>query len=305
MKKQIVCLTAFAWLSMSVVCAAQTGADKSDVAAQLLGTWKLIAMEAQAAGGEITYPYGRDAVGYITYDAGGRMSVHITRTDRPRVNRQSAPEEKSKAFDGYIAYFGTYEIDERNGVVIHHMEGNLTSSLTGTDYIRYYEFDGDKLILIPTQKTDGKLTPKAPWRLRLTWQHLPDAGARAVADRQVEAEVMKVLDEYMAAWNRQDMAAWERTFHFPHHRLASGKMSVLERPGLQDAAKVWAAIPGWHHSQWERRRIVHASADKVHVDTMFARYRADGSKIGSYESLYILTKEDGRWGVKLRSSFAQ
>jgi hypothetical protein len=123
---------------------------------------------------------------------------------------------------------------------------------------------------------------------------------------RIEAEVMKVLDEYMSAWNRKDLAAWERTFQFPHYRLASGKMSVLERPGLQDAARVWgSAGSDWHHSRWDRRRIVHVSADKVHVDTKFTRCRADGSVIGTFESLYIVTKEEGRWGVKMRSSFAQ
>ena len=123
---------------------------------------------------------------------------------------------------------------------------------------------------------------------------------------QIEGEVRKLLDDYMAAWNRKDLPAWERTFQFPHYRLASGKMAVLERAGLQDAAKVWAgAGSDWHHSAWDRRSIIHASDDKVHVDTRFTRYRADGTRIGSYDSLYILTKENGRWGVKLRSSFAQ
>ena len=124
-------------------------------------------------------------------------------------------------------------------------------------------------------------------------------------DSALETAAMKTLDEYMAAWNKKDLEAWERTFHFPHYRLASGRMSVLEKPGMQDAARLWQAITDWHHSRWDRRRIVHAAADKIHVDTKFTRYRADGSRIGSYESLYILTKEDGRWGVKLRSSFAQ
>jgi hypothetical protein len=125
-------------------------------------------------------------------------------------------------------------------------------------------------------------------------------------DQMVEAAAMKLLDEYMAAWNKRDMEAWERTFQFPHYRLASGKMSVLDHAGLQDARQLWATMDrvGWHHSTWDRRRIVSAAADKVHVDTQFTRYRADGSRIGVYESLYILTKEDGRWGVKLRSSFA-
>ena len=121
----------------------------------------------------------------------------------------------------------------------------------------------------------------------------------------IETEVTRTLDDYMSAWNRKDMAAWERTFHFPHYRLASGKMSVLDRPGLQDASKVWASAGSdWHHSRWDRRRIIHSSPEKVHVDTKFTRCRADGSVIGSFESLYILTKENGQWGVKLRSSFA-
>jgi len=122
----------------------------------------------------------------------------------------------------------------------------------------------------------------------------------------IETEVMRLLDDYMTAWNRKDLAAWERTFHFPHYRLASGKMNVLDGPGLQDATRIWTSVgSGWHHSRWDRRRFVHTSADKVHVDTKFTRCRADGSVIGSFESLYIVTKEDGRWGVKMRSSFAQ
>ncbi|MFY9609337.1 MAG: hypothetical protein WAU45_12080 [Blastocatellia bacterium] len=125
-------------------------------------------------------------------------------------------------------------------------------------------------------------------------------------DSKIGAEVMRTLDDYMSAWNRKDLAAWELTFQFPHYRLASGKMTVLDRPGLQDAARVWASVGSdWHHSKWDRRRIISASPDKVHVDTKFSRYRADDTRIGTYESLYILTKENGRWGVKLRSSYAQ
>src|SRR5215472_17340254 len=45
-------------------------------------------------------------------------------------------------------------------------------------------------------------------------------------DPKLEAEMTRLLDEYMSAWNRKDLAAWESTFHFPLYRLASGKMSV-------------------------------------------------------------------------------
>jgi hypothetical protein len=33
-------------------------------------------------------------------------------------------------------------------------------------------------------------------------------------------------------------------------------------------------------------------------DTRFTRYRADGSVIGGFNSIYVVTREDGHWGVK-------
>jgi hypothetical protein len=126
-------------------------------------------------------------------------------------------------------------------------------------------------------------------------------------DPKVKAEVMTVLDKYLNTFNARDLAGWEKTYQFPHYRLASGKMSVLDRAGLRDSTQVFGALvsQGWHHSRWAHRNVVHASADKVHVDTQFIRYRADGTPIGSYESLYVLTRENGTWGVKLRSSYAE
>lgn len=126
-------------------------------------------------------------------------------------------------------------------------------------------------------------------------------------DPQVKTEVFKVLDRYMEAFNAKDLPGWESTYQFPHYRLAGGKMSVLEKAGLRDSGKVFGELQkiGWDHSKWDHRNVVQASRDKIHVDTRFSRYRKDGSLIGHYESLYILTKENGRWGVKFRSSYAE
>jgi hypothetical protein len=73
---------------------------------------------------------------------------------------------------GYMAYFGTYEINEKDGVVIHHMEGNTNPGLTGTDYIRYYDFDGDILTLTATNLVNGKLAPKSARSIRVIWRRV-------------------------------------------------------------------------------------------------------------------------------------
>ena len=127
----------------------------------------------------------------------------------------------------------------------------------------------------------------------------------ANSDPAVEAAVMQVLKDFMDAVNRLDVVAIEQTLHFPHYRLASGRMTVLDRPGQRTVVQDRELLgPEWDHSQWGRLRIIHSSSDKVHVDTLFTRYRKDGSIIGSFESLYVVTKEQGRWGIKLRSSMA-
>lgn len=125
---------------------------------------------------------------------------------------------------------------------------------------------------------------------------------------EIREAVMKVLDEYMEPFNgveTLDMEVWERSIHFPHYRLASGEMMIQHGPGEFSLEALKRALgEEWHHSKWRKKSIVHLSESNVHVDTSFARFRKDGSVIASYDSLYILTKEDGRWGVKMRSSMA-
>ena len=125
-------------------------------------------------------------------------------------------------------------------------------------------------------------------------------------DAEAEAAAMKVLDDFMTAFNARDVAAFEAVLHFPHYRIASGNVSVLQDPKTLPELfeRFVAAMPAWDHSAWARREVIHSGPDKVHIDTRFTRYQADGSVLASYDSLYILTKQSGRWGVLARSSFA-
>ena len=126
----------------------------------------------------------------------------------------------------------------------------------------------------------------------------------AAAHADAIAAAQRCLDDFMAAFNARDLAAFERTFNFPSIRLASNTLAIIE-PGYHKAEMFErGALKDWHHSAWERRNVIHAGADKVHLDTRFTRYRADGSIIGAFDSIYVVTCENGHWGIKARSSFA-
>jgi len=116
------------------------------------------------------------------------------------------------------------------------------------------------------------------------------------------------LDGFMAAFNRQDAEAIRtRWFHFPHVRFHSGKVTVMPAP--EDYHNlVWARgdqTAVWGHSAWDYQEVIDAGPEKVHFRVQFTRYRADGSAIGSYKSLYIVILRAGRWAIQARSSWAE
>jgi hypothetical protein len=115
---------------------------------------------------------------------------------------------------------------------------------------------------------------------------------------------LTVLDRHFAALNAGDAAALADTLHFPHHRLAGIRMQVWERPDTYLDDFLARAGEGWHHSEWDFRNVIAASEDKVHFDVQFTRYRADGSSLGSYRALWVISRMDGRWAAQLRSTFA-
>lgn len=126
-----------------------------------------------------------------------------------------------------------------------------------------------------------------------------------VPDEAAIAAAMAVMDRFMAALNARDEAALQATLHFPHYRLAAEGMQVFERPEDYTLAAFFArAGDGWARSAWDFRRVIAAGPGKVHLDVQFTRYRADGSVLGAFRSLYVLARREGRWGIALRSTFA-
>jgi hypothetical protein len=121
---------------------------------------------------------------------------------------------------------------------------------------------------------------------------------------QAVAAATRCLDDFMTSFNARDLEAHDATFNFPSVRLASNTMVILQAGGRSPEMFERGALAEWDHSAWERREVIHAGPDKVHFDTRFTRYRKDGSVIGGFNSLYVVTCEDGHWGVKARSSYA-
>jgi len=119
------------------------------MAERLVGTWRLLSCELRTADGRVSYPFGRDPVGYIMYSEDGYMSVAFMSANRPRFAvgdiLGGTTEEKVTAAETYISYCGKYEI--QGNKVIHHIEVSLFPNWIGVDQERIFEFEGDRLSL--------------------------------------------------------------------------------------------------------------------------------------------------------------
>jgi hypothetical protein len=118
---------------------------------ELLGTWKLVSAEYKRASGEVLEIYGANPMGQLTYDANGNMSIQIMRQGRPKFavadRLGGTPDEKKAALEGYLAYFGTFTINQEKQSVTHHIQGSLLPNWVGVDQERFFEVSGDQLTL--------------------------------------------------------------------------------------------------------------------------------------------------------------
>src|SRR3954468_18244781 len=125
--------------------AAQTPATNSHSDRErFVGTYSLVTTEVKDANGKWTQTPNFNSIGYITYSDGGHMGVHIMPKVRARfAAAQPTPEEAQKALQGYTAYFGSFNVDDKDKVVVHHRVGQINPG-GDVDARRFYEFVTDQ-----------------------------------------------------------------------------------------------------------------------------------------------------------------
>jgi Lipocalin-like domain len=139
-------LLATCWLAQSSSLAAPT-------VAQLVGTWRVVSVEVTTKDGTVKPDdrFGPHARGYIMYEPDGHMCAEVMNPDRPAWKNPDKPtkEEKITAFDGFIAYCGTYKLDAEHSTVMHYPEVAWNPPYVGSTQPRPFRIEGKRLIITP------------------------------------------------------------------------------------------------------------------------------------------------------------
>ena len=127
----------------------------------LVGTWQLQSRKDRTPSGEprVDGSLGEDPVALLYYDSSGHFAAQFMKRDRASVQVDVTPagRNNTRAIGGYDAYFGSYTVDDGQGVVTQTLVGALSPENVGHTVTRAMRVVGDTLTIeLETATAEGE-----------------------------------------------------------------------------------------------------------------------------------------------------
>lgn len=142
----------FVGSSPAEVHRARSADAKAKVAHQLAGSWQLVSFTLRSTDGTPSYPYGKDAVGKLTYTRDGNQWA--------TVGRRGA----SKNLPDALWYTGTFDINLKRRTIIHHVKYSNISAWERTDLVRGFKLRDSRLTLTVAPTSPAGQTGVLKWK---------------------------------------------------------------------------------------------------------------------------------------------
>jgi len=140
----------------------------ADDRAKLIGIWKLLSFENEFKDGSPRRPmYGQHPTGYIIFTGEGRMAAIIEGEGR---RAATTDEERAALLRTMFAYTGTYRLEGDKWVTKVDVAWN--PAWDGTDQVRYYKLDGDRLEVTSMWQPTPNLPGAPVTRGVLMWERV-------------------------------------------------------------------------------------------------------------------------------------
>ena len=112
-----------------------------------------------------------------------------------------------------------------------------------------------------------------------------------------------MIDRFVETFNSRDKDAWADSLHYPHVRPSPrGPSRVSPSASAYASAFSYDRIlaTGSDHTEFDERRVLHVSLEKVHVAGQWSRYDSSRRKILTNKVVYVCTHLGDRWGIQAR-----
>ena len=120
-------------------------------------------------------------------------------------------------------------------------------------------------------------------------------------------KAIDTFTRWAKAFNDRDADAMISEMHFPHMRLSGSRFQRWETSeefrAPQDEMTKALVAEGWHTTITKSITATQAGPEKVHLVIRQSRQHKDGTEYNGFDTFWIFTKIEGKWGVQFRSSF--
>jgi Lipocalin-like domain len=107
---------------------------------QLVGSWALVSASQMTKDGKKSDRWGPNPRGFAVFEANGRYSFMIYRSDVPKFASanptQASADEAKAAIQGMTAHYGTWSIDEATKTLTTNIEAGSIPNLNGSNQKR-------------------------------------------------------------------------------------------------------------------------------------------------------------------------
>ena len=133
-RRNVLSLSVFTALGLALLPGSAVSQQKS-LKDQLVGTWTLVSSAQTTKAGVKSDRWGPNPKGRVIFEANGRYSFMIFRSDIPKfaVNNlnQGTAEENKAAIQGMTANYGTWSVDESTKTITTNVEAASFPNLMG------------------------------------------------------------------------------------------------------------------------------------------------------------------------------
>ena len=127
--------------------------------------------------------------------------------------------------------------------------------------------------------------------------------AAGMKESEIEAAARRPIDDFFAALNARDIEGSRKAMHYPHVQITGNEVSILDNPESFQIDFQSLAADGWTYSTLDSCAMRQSCNEKVHFEIQMSMHQANDSRYATYQSLWIVTRKEGRWGIQCRSLF--
>jgi hypothetical protein len=134
----------------------------------LVGTWTIVSIDDVRPDGSKRAIFGSSLEGVLIFDAGGRYSLQLCESDRPKFaandRTKGTPEENQAAVKGCNPHWGRYSVSLGDKTISFKIDHALFKNWEGTEQKRSFTLVGDELTYSIPNPSENGVNPVVVWK---------------------------------------------------------------------------------------------------------------------------------------------